>query len=241
MTQDSPEPRRHPSESMLSTRWTQIGALQGKDANQAWQWFVARYRPFVRGILLGMLGRAELAEPAADEFWGYVWMSGALQRADRDRRFRAFLSGIVRNFARSWSRDRKVNLAADAALDGLRAPDDHTELEHWVGNVVVNAVTLLRAENPKTADALCRFYGLTDSGGPDGSRGPMAAGEVARAVGNTAQGVYMLLFRGRKRMRELIEAELREGCRDDEAYRSELQTLLGVTSSKLPGLLGDGS
>jgi hypothetical protein len=42
-------------------------------------------------------------------------------------------------------------------------------------------------------------------------------------------------------MRELIEAELREGCRDDEAYRSELQTLLGVTSSKLPGLLGDGS
>jgi len=53
MTESSPE-RRH--DSLLATRWTQTGALHGPAGEQAWQWFVERYRPFVRGILGSVLG-----------------------------------------------------------------------------------------------------------------------------------------------------------------------------------------
>jgi hypothetical protein len=43
-------------------------------------------------------------------------MSGALQRADGERRFRAFLSGVVRNFGRAFSRKRGLLVADEASL-----------------------------------------------------------------------------------------------------------------------------
>lgn len=224
--------------SSLSTRWTRIGALHGQDAEQAWHWFVERYRPFVRGILGGMLGAGAKATQAEDEFWGYVWLSGALTRADRERRFRAFLSGIVRNFARSHGRARGLRIAEEHALAATPARDDSAaELTLWVDNVIANAMAELRGESPNTAAAMASFYGLP-GGLHEGT--PMAAGEVAERLGNSTQGIYMLLFRGRKRLRALIEDELREGCRDEAALGDELQALVGVAASRLPGLLGDG-
>ena len=233
MTESSPE-RRH--DSLLSTRWTQIGALHGQDGEQAWHWFVERYRPFVRGILGGLLGRSAAVTAAEEEFWGYVWLSGALQRAERGRRFRAFLSGIVRNFARSYARQRRLPLADEAMVAALPASQSADELRLWVENVLDNGLQSLRGESPATARALAMFYGL----GEEAAAGARSAGDIAAAVGNTAQGVYMLLFRGRKRLRELIEAELREGCGDDEAFGEEVQALLGVAAKRLPGLLGEG-
>jgi len=222
--------------STLVTSWTRIGALNGQDAEQAWQWFVERYRPFVRGILSGMLGRAT-RDTAEEEFWGYVWLSGALNRADRDRRFRAFLSGIVRNFARTFARKRGLQLADEAGVEDVRATgSDHTELQLWVDNVIANALATLRSESVTTTNAVASFYGLEGGLAPGE---PMAAGDIASAMGNTAQGIYMLLFRGRKRVRQLIEDELREGCRDDDAWREEVQALLGIAASRLPGLLGE--
>lgn len=229
MTESSPE-RRH--DSLLATRWTQIGALHGPAGEHAWQWFVERYRPFVRGILGGVLGAKATAAEA--EFWGYVWMSGALQRAERGRRFRAFLSGIVRNFARTFARQRRLPIADEAMVAALPAAAQHDELLLWVENVVANALAALTQESPATGRAMALFYGL----GADAAGQGKSAGEVAALLGNTAQGVYMLLFRGRKRMRELIESELREGCGDDEAFRDEVQALLGVAATRLPGLLG---
>ena len=228
MTESSPE-RRH--DSLLTTRWTQIGALHGPAAEQAWQWFVERYRPFVRGILGSVLGGA--ASSAEAEFWGYVWLSGALQRAERGRRFRAFLSGIVRNFARTFARQRRLPIADESMVAAVPAAAQHDELLLWVENVVANALAALTQESPATGRALASFYGL---GADDAGQGKSAS-EVAALLGNTAQGVYMLLFRGRKRMRELIEGELREGCGDDEAFRDEVRALLGVAATRLPGLL----
>lgn len=233
-TDGDPAPRT----ASLATRWTRIGALHGPDAEQAWHWFVERYRPFVRGILGRMLGGGAKATHAEEEFWGYVWLSGALTRTDRDRRFRAFLSGIVRNFARSHARKRGLPLADELAIEAAPARETAAaELTLWVDNVIANGMAELRSESPTTANAMASFYGL-----PGGVRpgAPMAAAEVAEATGNTAQGIYMLLFRGRKRLRALIEQELREGCQDDAAFGEELQSLLGIAASRLPGLLGEG-
>ncbi|MEZ6037050.1 MAG: hypothetical protein R3F29_06190 [Planctomycetota bacterium] len=223
----------------MTTRWTRLGALHGHDAEQAWHWFVDRYRPFVRGILGGMLGNGAKTAAAEEEFWGYVWLSGALRRADRERRFRAFLSGIVRHFARGFSRQNGLSLHDDWALETAPARDAAAaELRFWVDNVIANAMDTLRAESPTTAMAMTAFYGL-DGGTGSGNGRAMSAIEVAAAVDNTPQGIYMLLFRGRKRLRTLIAEELREGCRDDEAFAEELQALLGLAASRLPGLLGD--
>lgn len=231
-------PHRDPE--TLATRWTQIGNLHGRGSEAAWQWFVGRYRPFVRGILGRSLTRATEADAAEQEFWGYVWMSGALLRAERGRRFRAFLSGIVRNFAhgfaRSHSGQRGAGLA-DLELDQLPAADDTTELRMWLDNVVANALATLRDESPSTATAIISFYGLAGDGA---AVRPRSASEVATELGNTTQAVYMLLFRGRRRLRELIEFEVREGCGDETAWREEMQALLGAAATRLPGLLGDG-
>ncbi|MEZ6037054.1 MAG: sigma factor [Planctomycetota bacterium] len=234
MTEADPARSNLPS---LATRWTRIGALHGQDAEQAWHWFVERYRPFVRGILGGMLGNSAKATAAEDEFWGYVWLSGALTRADRDRRFRAFLSGIVRNFARSFARKRGLPIADELTIDATPArPETTSELQLWVDNVIANAIAALRNESTATATALASFYGI-DGGLRAGQS--MSASEVADAIGNSTQGVYMLLFRGRKRLRTLIEDELREGCQDQAAFGEELQALLGLAASRLPGLLSE--
>jgi DNA-directed RNA polymerase specialized sigma24 family protein len=219
----------------LATRWTQIGALHSHDAEHAWQWFVGRYRPFVRGILRTLLPPVR-ADAAEEEFWGYVFLSGALKRADRDRRFRAFLSGIVRNFARSWTRTKALPLAEEEKVNALHANHDHAdpEVELWVENVIANALATLREENPVTAQAIERFYGVADTGSADT---PASASEVAELLGNTTQGVYMLLYRGRKRLRFLLEEELREGCQDEAAFDEELRILLRLAGRKAPGLL----
>lgn len=217
------------------TRWTVIRALHGKEREAAWQWFVERYRPFVRGILTRMLPRPDLVHAAEEEYWGYVWMSGALQRADGERKFRAFLSGIVRNFGRAFARKRGMPIADDSLLANAHAADGaEGELNLWVENVVANAMAALRAEHTGMAHAMALFYGLSpDTGRPP----PLPAADVAAAMGTTTQGVYMLLFRGRKRLRELVEAELREGCGDDQALTSELQALLRIAATNVPGLL----
>lgn len=211
--------------------------MHEQDSQTAWQWFVERYRPFVRGILGRMLGPPSRATAAEEEFWGYVWMSGALRKADRNRRFRAFLSGIVKNFARSYARKGCMPIASEDALSAVPAAgDEETEWRLWVDNVIHNAAAALLAESHAAGLALASFYGLPGGVAPGH---PKSAHDVAVALGNTVQGIYMLLFRGRKRLRELIENELREGCSDDEAFRQEVQSLLGVAATRLPGLLAD--
>jgi DNA-directed RNA polymerase specialized sigma24 family protein len=227
-----------PLASQFTTRWTIIRALHGKEREAAWQWFVERYRPFVRGILAMTLPRPDLVQAAEEEFWGYAWMSGALQRADGERRFRAFLSGVVRNFGRAFSRKRGLLVADEASLATVRADDGtRSEINLWVENVVSNALTALRAEHTGMAQAVMLFYGLSPE--PRQSR-PLTAAEVATSMGNTTQGVYMLLFRGRKRLRKLVEEELREGCGDAQTLTEELQALLGIASANVPGLLAVG-
>jgi hypothetical protein len=232
------DPVEDNSARRIHKRWVDSAPLGAADSDQTWQSFVERYRPFVRGILGGVLGNGAKATAAEEEFWGYLWLSGALQHADRGRGFRASLSGIVRNFARSFARSRGMTIADELALDSIPAGDEAVnEMKLWADNVIENSLAQLRAESAVTAMAIASFYGL--AGGLRPGK-PMSAGEVAAASGKTTQGIYMLLFRGRKRLRGLIEDELREGCQDQSAYTEELQALLGTAASRLSGLLDDG-
>ncbi|MCU0867079.1 MAG: sigma-70 family RNA polymerase sigma factor [Planctomycetes bacterium] len=220
----------------LTTQWSRIHALSGLEADQAWRWFVGRYRPFVRGVLMTVLDRHSV-ELAEQDFWGYAFLSGAIPRANVERRFRPFLAGIVRNFARSQARDRGLQLAPGGAIEGLPGrTEQEADLLAWTQNVIANGLRALFAEHEAEGLAMSRFYGL----GLDGqTASPLPVSQVAEDLGVSRQAVYMLLHRGRKRLRSLVEQELRDGCTDDEAFRDELQQLLQVAASALPGSLDD--
>ena len=221
----------------ITTRWTQIDALRGDNAESAWNWFVDRYRPFVRGVLRATLQTPADAAPAEDEFWGYVYLSGAIHRADRDRRFRAFLSGTVRNFARAWLRKRQGDATPTEPLpEQLQEQDAEFELGLWADTLITIGLDALEQENPRTAQAMVAFYGLPRGGN---THGPRSASEVGELVGCSAQAVYMLLMRGRERLRQLLEQELQQGCSDAESVRDELQAVLLSAQKRHPGLVRD--
>lgn len=224
-----PEESRNPN----TTRWTMLDALAGDEADTAWAWFVERYRPYVRGILLAVLQSPEQARSAENEFWGYVFLSNAVRRADRGRRFRTYLAGIVRNFARAWRRSHaaeegtavtQVERASDASLV-------QAELTAWTDTVVALALSDLRDEMPKAAEALTRFYGLQGGSGAQES-----TSEIANSLQCNAAAVYQLLSRGRQRLRELIAAELMEGCSDAQEMEAELCELLRNLGQRHPGV-----
>jgi DNA-directed RNA polymerase specialized sigma24 family protein len=228
-------PDSNPPVGHITTRWSLLDALDGPEADAAWRHFVDRYRPFVRGVLQRSLASAEAAQHAEPEFWGYVYLSEAIRRADRGRRFRPFLSGIVHRFAQSWRRKQ----SAGSSQTGSDLPAQPTpgaaeaELADWARNVLDLARTALAAEWPEAEAALRRFYGLgTDTPACE-------ATELANALGTTVGGVYQLLSRGRRRLRALVEAELRDGCADGDELADEVRIFLQNLAGRHPGLFPD--
>jgi len=228
-----------PNMDPLSTRWSMIDSLYGDDPEVAWQWFVERYRPFARNVLSAVLPDGSDVAAAESEFWGYLFLSRVVDRADRARRFRGLLFGTLRNFARRWRDSRGLaplpNDALDALADDESAAASATRL--WAHNVMRNGLAKLRSESPTSADALERFYGIGPQDWPGGQNAPVSAGEVADQLNLPRQGIYMQLHRGRARLRSILETELREGCADDESFRDELRLLLRIAATKVPGLM----
>ena len=228
MTTQAPDP--------YSTHWSRIDALYGQQPESAWQWFVGRYRPFVREVLFAALPKGADVPSAEGEFWGYLFLSKVVERADRHRRFRALLFGTLRNFARRWRDSRGLEPLPNDALDALMAEDTAaaTATRLWAQNVLRNGLDELRKESPASAEALEIFYGI----GKDTQEGPARQGpEVAERLGLSPQGIYMHLYRARARLRHCIEAELRDACADEEAFQDEMRLLLRITAAKAPGLM----
>ncbi len=219
-----------------STRWARIDGLYGPEPEASWQWFVGHYRPFVQEVLSAALPRGADVAAAEGEFWGYLYLSKVVDRADRQRRFRALLFGTLRNFARRWRDSRGHEPLPNEALDALMAEDTaaSTATQIWAQNVLRNALEELGKSCSASAEALKCFYGI----GSDALDGVKLQGpEVAARLGLSPQGIYMHLYRARARLRQCIESDLRESCADEEAFRDEMRLLLRVAGSKTPGLM----
>ena len=231
-------PSRDPDEPFgtISTQWTLLDALAGPEADAAWRTFVGRYRPFVRNVLQRVLSRSDEIAAAETEFWGYVYLSDALRRADRGRRFRPYLSGIVQNFARAWLRrhETKHQDMAGSLAAAPTAGAAEAELAAWARNVLDLALAALADEAPSAAAALRGFYGL-DAG--DGACADASA--LAQQLGLSTANVYQLLSRGRRHLRALVEAELRVGCQDAADLVEEIAVFLRSMASAHPGLFVD--
>lgn len=213
-----------------------LDALHGKDSEQAWAWFVDRYRPYVRNILVTALQSSAHAHEAENEFWGYVYLQDPLRRADRARRFRTYLAGVVRNFARGYK--RRIASPEGAKVSQSEPPTDQSvlqrELSLWTDMVVQLSLRTLREEMPKAATAIETFYGL---GHAEDNPAERSTTEVAKLLQCNPPAVYQLLSRGRKRLRELIQQELMEGCADATEMREELDEVLFNLGRRHPGML----
>lgn len=124
----------------LTTHWSRIEELQGDGAAEAWHWFIDRYRDFVTVALRRLVWSTDRAVTAGDEFWGYLFQSGALQRASRPMHFRGFLMSTVRNYALHWMRrnPKPQTVAADGGSEdtGLLLLEEE-EVALWARQILL--------------------------------------------------------------------------------------------------------
>ncbi len=196
-----------PSDS-LNTRWSMINQLQARDPQDSWRWFLDRYQPFVRGILVGMTRSRQRGEQAADEFWGYFFKHTIHKKADRERRFRAFLAGVVRRYGLDWMRSDHVPQDAhpDAAIPEPGFTDtlsEDEEMRVYACTVIHNALTRLetgadlQGKLPKGGDAGLQetaqivrlFYGPPGKPGEEGGERLSASEAGTRLGGKKANAI----------------------------------------------------
>lgn len=206
-------------------------------SDAAWAWFVERYKPLIAGLLRRKVD-AGRAEEAVSEFWGYLFSSRALERADRTRRFRSYLFGIVDRFARKWQRGgRPVPGSLEDETPDREARGVGTEeMSMWTAHLLALGLRELREAHPDQARALCWFYGI-DEGNGSNTGTKLGATAIATQLGKSVANVHQMLTRGRKHLRDSIEREVRESVMDPQAFEEELRLLASGVESMSPGLM----
>lgn len=221
-------------QTTLATYWTQIGELDRSQAEDAWNWFIDRYRGFVRSVLARFVTERH-ADAATDEFWAYLFTSDVIQKADRDRRLRGFLVGVLRNFAKDWLRRQRSPGQPVEDLPERPTFDLHEdeELTLWAASVLHNALEQMHQRWPNSADVVRMFYGLGDDA--EHPRAALSVTQTAAALQCTTNAVHQALHRGRKRLRACIEHELERLVGADEK-EEEIRLIFDAIGSRTPGL-----
>ena len=215
-----------------------LDGLSGPEAEAAWLWFVERYRPMI-GSLLRLHLDANCAAAALGDFWGYLYSSNVFERASRGRRFRSFLSGVVRNYALSWRRGHQpaFNQSDERLLDVALTEEDigAREMGIWSQHLVQLGLRALAEGHADQARALQWFYGISVEGGAEAE--PVAVAEIASRLDRKVNAVHQVLHRGRARLRACIEAELRATVSDLADVDGEMRLLSSSVHLEAPGLL----
>lgn len=241
----------------MVTRWSMIEQLGARSADTAWEWFLTRYQSFVRGILTGMLRSTEKGEQAAAEFWAYFFQHGIHEKADRNRRFRGYLAGVIRRYALDWGRKDRV---AQTAHEEDEVPEpvavtpllEDEELCIYARAVLHNA--LMRFElgtdldgkkilpdrsNALDARLLRLTYGVPDSPGAP----PIPAMRLREAgktlgIDNRDNALATRAYRARPRLRQLVEEEVRETVPPGGDLEDEIRTIFAAIQSVAGSILG---
>ncbi len=226
----------------LVTRWSMLEQLSDTRADEAWRWFIDRYRPFARGVLGKLLrarGRGSELETVLDECWTYLFSSDVFRRAERGRRFRSFLAGTLRNFGRDYCRRNQHGQAPDegqefepGAMDPL---PENEELALFAHQVLHLALKQLENSHPANAQAVRWFYGV-DQGDLTTLREPLSVTEIAVRLDIKPNAVNQVLHKARRRLRARIEAELRDTVADDADIEDEVRMILDALGADAPGL-----
>lgn len=225
-----------PPRGTFTTRWSRIERLHDPAADEAWRWFIDRYSPEIRAMLRRRLPAA-LAPHAEAEFWGYLYVSRAVANADRDRRFRPYLAGVVRNFARAWQRRHADSGVASESMPtaaSVGAEFEQVEIRAWAQHTLRLALDAMSKEFPMQVAVLRSFYGLPDE---NGEQRPMPVADIAARFDKSIAAIHQDLTRGRLRLRACLEAELREQSGSVADWRAEIDLIVGSLAHDRPGLI----
>lgn len=225
----------HSNSDALLSRWSRLEQLSDAQAQEIWEWFVLSYAPLVTALLRRM-GCAD-AEEATAEFWGYLFeRRGHITEADRERRFRAFLLGFVRNFAleraRSGRRLRTLDSAAETQVNDL-SERESTYL--WAQSVLEQGLSEIERTRPNRGEVIRLFYGLGRSIGEDAEK--LSISEVADRLGLAVSTISPMLTEARKLLRHAIERHLRETVTTDAQLEEEVQALFEALQEPHPGII----
>ncbi|MEM7198947.1 MAG: hypothetical protein AAF628_01690 [Planctomycetota bacterium] len=223
----------------LPTRWSRLERLDSSSAGEAgetWEWFARAYEPFVRNLL--RLLRCPDADDAAREFWTYLFeRRDRLTAADRGRRFRPFLTGFVRNFARERLRGSRVDGAAPLVEEPADTAMGEHELHLWAHTVLQFSLDQVERTRARRGVALRLFYGIAAEPGERAKRHSIA--ELAEGLGLSASTVSPLLTEARGLLRVAIERHLRETVTTADDLADELgllfRALQGSGGALAPG------
>jgi len=223
----------------LQTRWSMLEQLRGPAADEAWRWFIERYRGYVQSCLRRIVRDPGQHAAAAPEVWSHLFTAAVFERADRSRRFRSYLAGVIRNFGREWLRQHAAKTAVEHEALEPWVSDPLPEEEEsglWATHVVRIALDRLEQRAARSGRVLRLFYGLDD--GDDGIAfgTPRPVSEIARELEMAPNAVHQALHRGRIQLRSLVEAELRQTVCDSESLADEFRSLCGALAGA-PGLV----
>ncbi len=237
------ESNSHTDEWGPPTSWTIVqragSSTMDADVHAAFRVLVERYREPVRRSLVRHLRGSPRADEAADDFFTYLFENAVLPRVDVDRgKFRCFMQGVVRNYARSWLRTTASGSGDASELEISYSPPedeglDAQEESWWAGSVLDKALASLRRTHAEEFELLARRYGL-DGGGertPD---------DIGHSTGKAANAVNQAVHRARKRLQDRVIAELRSLVETDEEFEEEQSVLLERLRVARPGLFEDG-
>ena len=222
------------------TDWSLIDKVAGRvpqaDGERAWRDLVARYKRPVLRSLKRQLRDEPSAEEAADEFFSYLFQNHVLFKVDPHHgRFRCYIQGVIRRYAKSWRRSRAGSGAADIDLVDVGADESSAEIEReeelgWAEAVLEHALERAAQDSPRDAELLSRAYGLR--GAPVVSRE-----ELARERGINANAMHVAMHRARSRLHDALMAELRPMVATMADLDAEKALLVARLLDAHPGIL----
>lgn len=224
-----------------NTLWSRVNAAGKSDtfhSAQALEELCRLYWQPIYSFLRRQGNDRESARDLTQSFFVYVIRGKLLQKADPGRgRFRSFLLGILKNFtsheaekARAVRRGGAVEIVSidEETAEGMYRHEPASELSpeklfdrRWAMTLLEEATRRLRTDYeragmPEVFDALQPYL----VGDPDGSFAALGA-----VLSRTEGAARVLVFRFRKRFRQLIRAVIGDTVTDVDQVEMELKHL----------------
>lgn len=234
----------HDDPTSLRTRWSMLEQLHGPEREAAWAWFLETYRDFVHDFVLRRL-RGSRGQECCDSVWGELFRSKVPERADRERRFRGYLVGVLKNLIHAFERKNKVVAQAADEDDGDPEQIDTASLSHaaeaqdlraWAKATLGRAMEQLGKSHPKDRQLLLEFYGLGAKAAVDPDQ-KGAIKDIAARLGITTNAVHQAMFKARNRLREHFVEIVRQTVETHSDLEDELRTQIASLGDTVPGLL----
>lgn len=238
-------PRRASDPWGSATHWSMVlGAVASDDSQrvrESWRRLVQRYEGPIRGAIRRALGNARDSDDLAAEFFSYLYEHDVLAKAQpRGGKFRAYIQAVLRNFLHRHRRRTRTGIGLEQVAPPVANPADHAleqadELE-WATHVLHLALGRLLEERPRDGDILVRYYGIARPGAEVTPRAH-DRDDIAASLGMTLAAVDQATHRARRRLRDLIERELRETVDGAEAMSAEVEWIGRRLLQAYPGLM----